>query len=321
MNKTKLIIGALVIGCIAFYNMFLGEYLDYKTAIEDRTEEAFDNYLWNHYDGRYREEVRFVQLETTQKIDDVRSFIKDYPTSEYWEKAVAIKNDLWNAEIENYERKVKEQNGNPEAVKFFRQLLTYMKDNNVYDIHLKFKSNVSLNNYEDYSPEAKALLESDADPTIEGNMIPLKPNFAQGSISRLEAIVEQGIDNSMDSVFSPGFVDVNTTADHSDLSIIIEYNIKNQEFDYEGITIPDLWTYSEGDVFSSYLLGISIDFKFDFHIPESDQTYSFTERANPGAAINGVEDIRDGYKRMTQMTFALFANTISTNFGLDAGYQ
>ncbi len=320
-KKTTIIVVVLVIITITFYQLYLKDYLAYREVRKERTEDVCQDYLYNFRNGYYVEDVRFIEVDVVRKIDKVKDFIDDYPSSEYSSRVTQIKDDLWNAEIVNYEQKVQQKKGKPKAVEFFRKLLNYMKNNNIYDINLKFQSNIELKDFEDYDEKAKLLLSMNASPPINGNMLPLKSNFSQGAISKLENIVEDGIENSLDSVFSAGFVNIDTENYRTDLLITINYTIKNQELQAEGVIFPNIWTYSVDNVFSSYLLGIAVEFNFDFALPGSELNYSFIEHSDPSGTISNIDNIQEGYSRMTQMTFALFANKISNNFGLDEGYN
>jgi hypothetical protein len=319
-KNTVITLAVIIILSIVFYSYFLNDYLAFKKVEKERTEASCRNYLFEFENGFYVEDVRFIEVDVVRNIYKVKEFMNNYSNSEYETRVLQIKDNLWNAEIVKYEQKAEQKRGKPKAVKFFRKLLHYMKDNSVYDIALNFESTVELKDYEDYDNVARVFLAMNANPTIsEDNMLPLKSNFTQGAVSELENIVEDGIKNSLDSIFSPGFINVSTNNKKTDLVIRIKYTIKNQEFESDNIVFPEVWTYTVDDNFSSYLLGIAIDFEFNFTLPEG--SYTFTEHSDPSGSIGNIEDIREGYSRMTQMTFALFSNSISNNLGLDERYN
>ncbi len=106
--------------------------------------------------------------------------------------------------------------------------------------------------------------------------------------------------------------------------------ITNQEITIINKKIPLLWVLVKETQIGglptnrneqNYMLGIAIRFRFDFTLPETGLNYSFVKHFDPTEDILGIQGIGDGYGRMTQMVFEKFANSISSSFGLDAGYR
>lgn len=322
-NKSIYIIVAIAILASMFYQFFLKEYFAYSKVKQEYNIEACSQFIHEYPNGFFVEDVYFLQAEISQDINKVKAYIDLYPNGKYHSEINEIKNTLWATEINRYEQKAREIHGQTEAVSFFRELLHYMRDHNVYDIGVMFSKHIDLKNFEDYPAEAKQLLINDMKneelPLNGTNILPLKKHFTQGNISFLEDIVANGISSSIDSLFTPGFVNIQLDSE-SPLQINIDYTIKNELMFEDSEDFPNIWTYSENNKAISYLLGIAISFDFSFNIPQNNISYNFHEEAEPSGTISDIEDIADGYARMTQITFALYANKISQNLGLDSSY-
>ncbi len=299
----------------------------YKKVMTDRTPSSWKKYFSDFPNGRHLEDVKYVQVDVCRNIVVVRDFLIDYPTGEYSILISALKDSLWDLEITKYEKKLSIQEGNKDALIFFNSLLEHMKDKNLSDISVKFTKSLDLKNYEDYNQNVIHFCDSlygNIDGIVTGHILPLTSNFEEGNINTLESIVVEGISKSFNNVFNEGFINVkgynkNDSANANALFINIDYLIKNESL-FEDYDVPNIWTYTENKIFQTYLLGIGIEFKFTFQIPDTEVKYEFAKIAEPSGEINDIEDIRDGYQRMTQITFANYANTISENFGIQGVY-
>ena len=80
------------------------------------------------------------------------------------------------------------------------------------------------------------------------------------------------------------------------------------------------WTYVQDDTPKAYILAIDVEFDAKFSIPGSDITYEYSEVGDPGNEITGIEDVKDGYRRMTTVCFAKFSDKMAENLGLEEIY-
>lgn len=278
-------------------------------------------YLEKYPQGKYAEDIRNIELDLSPNIELIKKFIEDYPNSRYSNEVNSLKNNLWDKEIARYLQISKQKSRDPDAVRFFNSLLNYMKENNLYDIKLKVIPKIKLKDYSDYSELEKLYLDAIyTDPPIRGNIIALKSNFSQGRIETLRNILKDGISSSFNKLFTPGFINISDNNNNgSNLAIEISYEIQNEMYDYnDTISFPNIWTYTEDDRFSSYLLGISVDFDFNFVIPNTELSYRFVEHAEPSDNISNIDNIRDGYTKMTKQTFEQYVDKISNTFRLEA---
>jgi hypothetical protein len=326
MENKKAIYGVIfaVLAFILFYFFWLDEYLAFNKLKDNPTEHeyVFEDYYWDYPESRYMEDVKILEIETVRDIELVRNYMEDYPEGKGLEEVTELKDVLWDEEIKKYDDLVSGKEAT-EATKFFKDLLLNMKENNSSTIYVQFKENVVLKDLEDYGAESVGLIDLLSDPSrkISENMLPLKANFSEGNISSLEEIIDDGIKESFEQIFTENFISVSkmeSDPEEGQLIINIEYTIRNQLM--EGYDLPNIWEYSTGDVFETYLLGIAIDFKFDFAIPGTDDIYKFDMDGNPGENISGIDNIAEGYQRMTSISFANYANHISDQFGLEGIY-
>jgi hypothetical protein len=324
-----------LVGSILFYFFFLNDYLAYQKVTEQRTVESCERYEYEFPDGFYKEEVAelkertsFENARASRNIVEIKTFIEDFPASQFLSQALELKDELWVEQIAKYDEKIKQASAynkkDAKSAQFFVSMLNYMKENNKNEIFVEFKPNLELKNWEEYPDNIRELLDnlysSDGSKPVTDNIQDLKTNYSEGYTSDYENLIVNGIQRSLNSVFSDNFVvakkkDEENENNETDLRITVDYTIKNQT---EEGTFPLIWVYTRDKQFVSYLLGIDIDFKFDFVVPNSTDTYSYVEQAEPANNISDVEDIKDGYRRMTGQSFQMFVENISNKFGLSA---
>ena len=139
-------------------------------------------------------------------------------------------------------------------------------------------------------------------------------------------ILQYEIEKSFEQIFTSDFVDIEITNEKSSLSsqfpiINCNYTIQNlNESISSDIEIPNIWIYSSNsdgyNTPQAYILAIDVTFDVSMSIPDNNQKYSYSEIGTPGEEINDVEDINDGYRKMTQACFYEFAQKISFKLGL-----
>lgn len=259
----------------------------------------------------------------------INTYFQMYPSGKYADSVNNIYNRLWDAEIAKYNARDKKRESD-KAVKYMTEMLQYMKTNHVNTIQVNVNPTLKLKDYTEYSASIRQNLEQDfANETLPlntSNMVSLKDNFQQGSLKELEEILLEGIKRSMDSMFTAGFIEVSSFEEKQDNypQLTFNYTIQSQE-DSDGY--PHLWVYTESSSYiggysipKKYLIGITIRFNTVFTIPNSNVSYTYSERGVPESNISDIDDISDGYKRMTQMCFAQFSNKMSKNMGLKETY-
>ncbi len=151
---------AIAVFSLLFYQVFLKDYFAYLQVGEIRTEEACQNYLNMFPGGYYVEDVRFIELSVVREMNLVTMFLANYPNSRYLQEVNQIKNEIWNSKIEIYKERVKQKSNNKVASEFFISMMTYMKENNIYSINFKFKPQLQLKDYEDYSIDIQTMMDN-----------------------------------------------------------------------------------------------------------------------------------------------------------------
>jgi hypothetical protein len=311
-----------------------GRYVKELEVIEEKM--AFDNVRKNptvfnfrqYYNlcngGKRMEYVRFEEVKQSSNVAIVRSFITEYPTSKYLAQSKQKLNDLWASELIIYENSVKNagQKVDKKSVVFFRDLLNYMRSKDLSTIYIDFDRKIELKDYYEYSAKAKeiAMLAYGEQHSFE-YLLSLKSNFSEGNLDILEEEVVQEMKSVLFGIFSNDFfgiemVNENTKLGPNDLVISISYNIENQENNYQGTKYPDLWQYTENNIFKNWVIGIDANFNFDFNIRNINKSYQFKYKGSPGDNIQGFDGMNEGYRMMVRNTFSDFINNISNNFGL-----
>lgn len=307
---------------ILFYFAFLGDYLSYRSVVNNKSNKSINNYYSDHPNGYFTEEVNFIEIQSTRDIELVRSFLTKYPPdSKNYSTVKLMRYELWDEEIKKYDSNKKSSNS-----KFFKNVLAYMKENDLSKILVKINKNLDLKDLKDFDKYTISKLDSVLyNNQLKNNTISLKENFSEGDTNELENILIEGISKSFENVFSKNFVQIEKYSDSTNtvppLIIDISYKIKNQVFNYERFTYPVVWTLTNKDKpKKDFLLGTSIDFNFLFKVPNPEDKFSFTKYVDPSKNSFTVVDAQDAYSQITNNIFMDYSNEIVSNFGIKGVY-
>lgn len=314
---------------VLFYFNFLKEYLAYQDVLKSNSIIQCKEYYNEFPNGKHLEDVMFIEVKLTDNITVVRDFMSKYSKSQYYNEAQNVKDKLWQGQIDNYEFNIMRLDSstrinNEKSITFFRELLNYMKKYDRSVIYIKLNGSQNLKELDDYNTTVVKNLKtyfSKEAHSLEGNLLPLKSNFSQADLFELNDIILNGVTNSFRSIFQQKYFDIEVVADNKKVSTIdpvidIKYLIENKEVLANGEKYPDVWEYTENEIFKSYILQIDVKFDFDFTIPSTNIAYNFQHTGLPGKEIKNIENIEQGYKIATKNTFTDFADMISTKFGL-----
>lgn len=326
-NKRNILI--FLASFFVFYKVYLGDYLQYREVVSSKSISAVNKYYRNFENGWYIEEVKVEEVKITRDIVKVRNFLVDYPESEYYYDIEEFRLILWNQEINYFNEVILDDLGNYDlnAVNFFRDLLFFMRDNNKAVIKLSLKGDVNVLDFSDYPQEVTSLIdlayEFETGIPVTDNIVSLSETYSKGNLVAYETEIASSIENCFGNILSDNFITVNRSsflgqfASNDDLVIEVRYKIKNQLIEglgFEG-DYPEVWTYTVDDIFDSYILGIDVNFVFDFKIPNGE-VYNFSYNSNPESSIENIENIRDGYQIMTKQNFLNFASIIDSKFNV-----
>ena len=324
-NQMRYSIYIILVLLISYFSFF-DDYFEYLNVKKYGTSEACRSYYSRFPDGYFTEEVKVIEIKDDRDIVLVREFFKNYPNSEYSSDIELINLEIWNNEIKRYDSITQSNNRFDEnAVIFFKELLTYMRDNKRSEIFIKLNGNVNVKDFESYPNEIKDAMdlmhEYLGDRPVTGHIVNITSNYDPGAIEHYEEIIHQSILNSFENLLSDNFISVGTFDDSNneknDLIISIEYEIENQETTLswmDGI-YPEIWEYVVAEKFESYLIGISIKFNFLFELTNSE--YAFSLQTNALDNISNIQNISEGYRRMTEQNFQNFADGILVRFGIE----
>lgn len=321
-----------IVTLIIIYNLpYFKEMRYYNEVVERNSVYACQDYYSEYPNGRHYEEVMLLEANLTDKpIVVVTKYLNRFPDGKYSTEFNIKCDSLWDKEIEKYNSRDK-SNESPEATRYMTAMLNYMKKERVNSVYLHITPNIQLKDYNDFSDNAKAYLEiinslssNSKSLTIKDNILSLTGNFNEGDKESLYMILANGVKKSFERMFSSDFVSVMTDKHLTvQKSPVLKFNyvIKNQIFDIiNNEEVPAIWNYSKNGVLEKYILGIDVAFDAKFSIPNSDIEYYYSEIGEPGNEIRGIRNIEDGYRQMTQMCFAHFANKMSEHLGLEKEY-
>ena len=204
-------------------------------------------------------------------------------------------------------------------------MLHYMKRNRINTILLEMNPNITLKDFDEYDEDVKEFLYSwyrDEKLPLEGNLLSLKENFTEQDRGSLMQILADGVQKSFNNMFSKDLVSVVTSSyEAAENSPVLSFNyvVKNRS-DEQVNSLPNIWTYVQDETPKAYILAIDVEFDAKFSIPGSDITYEYSEVGDPGNEITGIEDVKDGYRRMTTVCFAKFSDKMAENLGLEDVY-
>lgn len=306
------------------------EEIAFKRVQEDKNSYTCDWYIEVCPDGKHLEDVRYLKIGYTdtflkdinEYLHAINEYLHYFPNGKYASEVNEKCDSLWDAEIMKYNARDKNRES-PEAVKFMSEMLQYMKERRINSVLLDVSSHLQLKDYNEYDSKVRDLLEATNDNiflSLSSGMISLKSNFSEADISTLMQILSEGVQKSLDKMFTPGFITVENYSSQDLPKLHFDYTIKSQEERYGDVVIPHIWSYHEGAVIKNYLIGISIFFKAHYSIPGSSTTFDYSEKGEPASNIDNVEDIRDGYRQMTAICFAQFSNKMAKNMGLKETY-
>ncbi len=304
-----------------------------KTKDSIEKMQLIKDYEEEYPEGRYLDDVLWMKIELSgNDMNHMVYYIEKFPEGEHVEEVNNLIDTRWDNEIKKYSNYDKSKE-DPVAVKYMTEMLQYMKHNRINTIKVKVNPTIELKDYTEYDENVRLFIETfshnDALP-VKGNVISIKENFSEGDNNSLMQILIDGVQKSMNRIFSYGFVKVekddgihyiDQPKKNNQPVLRFDYTIKSQEDKVGKYVLPHLWTYVDNNnIPIKHLLGISITFKAHFTLPNSDISFDYTENSAPKDAIKNIDNVSDGYRQMTMVCFGLFSNKMARNMGLAEVY-
>ena len=324
--KWKIGIVSVSITAIVVYNLpYFREIRFFNKVEEAHNLVMCDRYISKYPDGKHLDDVMYIRIQILEhNMPSVTEYLEKFPSGKHVTEVNALCDILWDKEIERYNKRDK-GNESKAAVKYMSEMLQYMKKHRINSILVDVNSTLKLKDYNEYDTDVRKLLEilNKDKISIADGMISLKSNFTSTDNTTLMDILISGVQKSVNKIFSPNFITVVSFSDNKDRMphLMFNYTITSQEISNGKVIIPHIWKYTnESGVTLNYLMGISVEFQAHFSIPESSTVFDYIEKSEPSDNINDVKNIRDGYRQMTQICFALFSNKMSKNLGLEETY-
>lgn len=330
------IIGILVI--IGVYNLPYFEEMRAFSKIE-KTEDSIEkmqlikDYEEEYPEGRYLDDVLWMKIELSgNDMNHMVYYIEKFPEGGHAEEVNNLIDIRWDNEIHKFKNHDKSKEDSA-AIKYMTEMLQYMKQNRINTIKVLVNSTLELKDYDEYDEKVRLFIETythnDVLP-VKGNVVSIKENFSEGDNNSLMQILIDGVQKSMNRIFSYGFIKVekddgihyiDQPKKNNQPVLRYDYTIKSQEDKVGKYVLPHLWTYVDNNnIPIKHLLGISITFKAHFTLPNSNTTYDYTESSAPQDDINNIENLNDGYRQMTMVCFGLYSNKMARNMGLAEAY-
>jgi hypothetical protein len=294
----------------------------FKDVLADSSAVSVEFYLNYCPNATHREDVQYIELVKRPTLPKAKEFMDTYSNSTKKDQVAQIVNNLWDNELNLFQQNLGRDDVSSTKVDFFLNLLLHMKAVNNNKFVIKFSHTTKLKDLIEYPSSVTDLLAllQDIKPTSE-NVYDLKSNFKESNILQLEDDVSFEIQKAISNVFSTDFFQFETlhssdqlNASENDIVFYIDYKIQNEEV-FEGV--PELWTYTQNDIFKGYLLGIDVSFSLNLKNPGNSKTLSFEEKGNPGTEISDIEDFTRAYSIMVSRSFNTFINEMSKDLGLE----
>ncbi len=326
-NKIIAIGAAVIIAVLFIYNLpYFKEKRAYDDVVTQNTLTACNSYLIDYPDGAHADDVMYLRAKLDAfHMPFMVEYLQKFPAGKYAQEINGYCDQMWDEEISKYENSDKSRN-NPQAVAYFSEMLQFMKQHRINQIIVDVNPQVNLTDWSEYRQDVRDYLESmneEKNKPLDSYIVSIRDNFTKDDQSSLTDILVEGVQNSLNKIFSENFISI-TKSDslkNSMPKLTFDYSIESQEYvTDDGIRIPHIWTYVSNGVTENYLIGIGIYFKAHFSLPHSNTTYDYSEKGEPEDDINNIEDIKDGYRIMTSICFAKFSNKMSNNLGLAEVY-
>ena len=215
----------LIFVLLVSYFSFFDDYFKYLEVKKNGTSDACKSYYSEFPNGYFTEDVKVIEIQDLRDIVLVRDFFNDYPNSEY-STVELINLEIWNDEIRRYDSIVESNDRfDRDAVVFFRELLTYMRDNNYSEIFVNLKGNVNVQNFDNYAYDIREAIDNvykyDEGIKVTGNIVNITSNYDDGNINDYEQVIKQSILNSFESLLSDNFITLSTYNDDKPLFLIL----------------------------------------------------------------------------------------------------
>ena len=328
-SRKRIIYGSFIAAIIlafVIYNLpYFKERRFYNKVVKEQSIYTCQDYCRQFPNGKHYEDVMFLEMNlSSNPVNLLMEYLKDFPEGKYSPVVNSRLDSLWDIEILKYEQRDKTKES-PKAVKYMTEMLHYMKRNRINTILLEMNPNITLKDFDEYDEDVKEFLYSwyrDEKLPLEGNLLSLKENFTEQDRGSLMQILADGVQKSFNNMFSKDLVSVVTSSyEAAENSPVLSFNyvVKNRS-DEQVNGLPNIWTYVQDETPKAYILAIDVEFDAKFSIPGSDITYEYSEVGDPGNEITGIEDVKDGYRRMTTVCFAKFSDKMAENLGLEDVY-
>lgn len=335
------IIVMIIIGIIIYNLPYFAEKRTYTRTIETPSIETFENYISKYNNEEHLPDVlyrhakfylygdgvySYEKARERQCIEALDSLITIFPNHELSKKADETIDSIWDNEISRYTRKNKNIQSS-KSLSAMYEMLQYMKQNKIYDIRLNVKSDVDLKEYSDFPQNVRDFIEYMYPVLKENPVLKIKDYFGTPDQEGLEQSLVQEFKKSVNALFTPDFFSIITSDENdnakSNLPVIdLGYSIKSQVINMDGISLPNIWTYTSkmsgvpSLTSEKNIMGIEVAFDSRLSFPGQETPWEISVKGAPEEDINDIDDISDGYRVMTRKCFDKFGEQLYILLGL-----
>ncbi len=322
-----------------YYNMAMNEYdagVAWVTSRCERLDEASQKVVHYRKDEMETicEDCYFKVASNTSDFNTISIYESRYPEGRYMDSIDLVKNRLWDRIEEQYLARSKRNNIPNDRVDFVKSLLEHSRRTGSRTIEVSVLSRWNLKDWENYSQEAKDYVDAmiQVSNVLENVSHPLPSANPPPGISRAIGsniqFAENGIVNilqrRLDSLFVPNpfkAVRKDQPLSQDTAGIVVECEILNLEESTDDISYPVLYIRTNSDddddspIFQRYVLGISMDWDFQFKVPDSSEGITFSSTSKPDDSFSNLSRGSMVYNMMVRSAYENYMEEISDDLG------
>lgn len=289
-----------------------------------------------------QEDCAFRTAAEAPTMANVNSYLAKYSNSPaYTDTIEAIRRNVLDMLVPNYEASLKNDGQFTTEQRFFRGALAYVAQTGNNAIYVDYTQRKALKDWKDYSQEIRDQTDQimELSNTLEGTTHPIPSKsppesinkFFQSNTQTLESTLISSIQLKVDSLFGPRTLLVRKVQDGKKTDGIVlnvEYLVSTLEDDFgEMGTIPSLYVWTQTETrgygntpvstrFKGYMLATGIEWDLSMKVPGVTQRYTYRQNSRPQAEIRDVNTQTAALQRMMSTAFNDFSASFLKEFGV-----
>ena len=272
-----------------------------------------------------QEQLAYNKVKSEESIESCKSYEEEWPEGKHLKEVNAIWDRIWDKEIKKYEDNDKSQ-ASAEGIKMMRELLQYMKQQRINTLLLTTGQMLDIKDFDEYDVDIQLLMERTNETSLpyKEGIVTVKSNFDDKYLEAISNLLVTELQQHLDQVFSPKFIQVVATEKPKENTptIGINYTIANKEITINNKAYPQIWSYppteddEEEEIPDGFLMGLNTSMSFGFIVPKSLNAYIHEENGEITDYLKQVKNLNEGYKEMTSLFFQERIGKIAKEVGL-----